>query len=78
LSDENKLDSADYIYFKEAMDGLLKAQSIVSFIQNVLITKYGLKEGDTIELDGKIVRGEGDLSNLPEEVQKCLIPSLPS
>lgn len=65
----------DYAYFKSAMDGLLQAQSIVDFVQSILITKYGLKDGDRIELDGKIVRMDDSLSNLPDEVKECLIPN---
>ena len=37
---------------------IAKAQSIVRFVQDVLNAKYGLQDGDDINLDGSIVRAE--------------------
>jgi hypothetical protein len=51
-----ELESADRHYFSRAMGDLKRAQSIVDFVQSVLVERYDLKAGDQITLDGQIVR----------------------
>jgi hypothetical protein len=53
---DGRLNNSDYAYFKLAMDGVANSNSILAFVQGVLVAKYGLKDGDRIELDGRIVR----------------------
>lgn len=64
----NQLDEADLAYFQKAMDGLAQARSIVDFVQGVLVVKYGLRDGDNVELSGRITRigefhGEEDVDS---------------
>lgn len=50
------LEQSDFSYFKSAMDGLATAQSVVAFVQKVLVEKYQLRDGDQVQLDGSILR----------------------
>lgn len=60
-----RLDDSDFVYFKTAMDGASQAQSIVNFVQSVLMQRYGLKEGDQITPDGQIIRLETLIHEAP-------------
>jgi hypothetical protein len=50
------LNATDYAYFKSAMDGVAQANAVLAFVQSQLIQRYGLQDGDEIQLDGRIVR----------------------
>ena len=56
----DKLTEADFDYFSRAMGDLKHAQSIVDFVKEVLMERYGLKTGDQITPDGHIERAPSE------------------
>lgn len=60
------LNESDFLYFKQAMDGVATANSVLAFVQSILVQKYGLKDGDQIQPDGLIVR-VGSYAGRPAE-----------
>lgn len=58
-----KLDDSDFDYFKVAMEKVREAKANLTFVQSILVQKYGLVEGDEIAPDGTIIRkGESHVS----------------
>jgi hypothetical protein len=55
---QERLSDADYSYFKAAIDAVNQAKANLTFVQSVLIPAYGLKDGDQIQPDGRIIRAE--------------------